>query len=177
MKKIIIAVTVLLVSSTVATAQFAPSTENLRGLAGVRLMVILGGDPHRLSESDRPEVLKIVEADATAKLEQAGIQLFRLNSEMAIKAGSPKLVITVTIAEANSSTPLQTEVRLLQSVHLSRDPSIETDAVTWSTSGVGGPKLRSVMVREQVASEIDQFIRDYLSVNPKRLSAAKEKAN
>lgn len=59
-----------------------------------------------------------------------------------------------------------TEVKLMQRVRLARDPSIETDAVTWYLDGVGGPKLEIPMIRRQVASEIDRFIQDYLSVIP-----------
>jgi hypothetical protein len=171
MKRIVLALTLLLGTSSVASAQFAPSTENLRGLTGVRLMVMLGRYPHRLDEAQRPEVLKMVEADTTAKLQEAGIPLFGLadkrNDE---KAGNPRLVITVTMGEGISSMPVTTEVKLLQTVRLSRDPSIETDAVTWSTEGgVGGlPTLRDSRIREQVGTEIEKFIRDYFSVNPKQ---------
>jgi len=38
--------------------------------------------------------------------------------------------------------------------------------VTWYLDGVGGPKLEIPMIRRQVASEIDRFIQDYLSVIP-----------
>ena len=63
--------------------------------------------------------------------------------------------------------PLVTEVKLLQRVRLARDPSIETDPVTWSIDGVGGPKLELAMMRRQIATEVDQFVKDYLAVNPK----------
>ena len=170
MKRIVLALTFLLATSSAASAQFAPTTENLRGLTGVRLMVMLGGYPHRLDEAQRPELLKMVEADATAKLQAAGIPVFRLadkrNDE---KAGDPRLVITVPMDEPNSSMSLTTEVKLLQKVRLSRDPSIETDAVTWSREGsVGGPSLRNSRIRQQIAGLIDRFIQDYLSVNPKQ---------
>ena len=171
MNKIIMALTLLLVLSSAVIAQFAPSTENLRGLKGVRVMVMLGGYPHRLDEAQRPELLKTVEADTKAKLEKAGIPFSRSRFEDEIgKAGDPRLVITVPMDEPNSSVSLATEVKLLQLVRLSRDPSIETHAVTWSREGSvgGGLGLRDSRIREQIGSEIDQFIRDYLSVNPKQ---------
>ena len=40
MKRIILALTFLLATSSAAWAQFAPGTENLRGLGGVRLIVM-----------------------------------------------------------------------------------------------------------------------------------------
>lgn len=179
MKRIVLALTFLLATSSAVSAQFAPSTENLRGLTGVRLMVMLGNYPHRLDEAQRPELLKLVEADAIAKLQEAGIPLSqsRFVDEIG-KAGAPRLVITVPMVEPNSSVSLATEVKLLQKVRLSRDPSIETDAVTWSRQGsVSGPSLRDSRIREQVGTEIEQFIRDYFSVNPKpSAAAAKEKS-
>jgi hypothetical protein len=176
MNKILMALTLLLVSGSAAIAQFAPSTENLHGLTGVRLMVILGHYPHRLEEAQKPEILKLVEADARAKLEQAGIPFYISPSDPRRNANYAVLVITVPMDETNSSMSLTTEVKLLQKVRLARDPSIETDAVTWTTEGgVGGPGRRDSRIREQIGGEIDQFIRDYFSVNPKQ-SAAKEKS-
>jgi hypothetical protein len=178
MKRTILALVFLLVTSSAAIAQFAPSTENLRGLSGVRLMVMLGHYPHRLDEAQRPELLKMVEADATAKLEKAGIPLVRFNSGMEIKAGSGILVVTVPMDEANSSMSLTTEVKLLQKVRLARDLSIETDAVTWSREGgVGGQRPLDSMIREQFAAEIDQFIKDYFSVNPKQSARSNDKVS
>jgi very-short-patch-repair endonuclease len=63
--------------------------------------------------------------------------------------------------------PIVTEVKLFQRVRLLRDSSIETDAVTWSLNGVAGPKVDVAKLRRQVASEIDRFVADYSSVNPK----------
>jgi len=170
MKRIVLALTFLLVTSSAASAQFAPSTENLRGLKGVRLMVMLANYPHRLDEAQWPELLKMVQADAIAKLQEAGIPLSRSKYVDEIgKAGDPRLVITVPMNELNSSVSLTTEVKLLQLVRLSRDLSIETHAVTWSREGsVYAPKPRDAAVRQQIAGEIDQFIQDYLSVNPKQ---------
>jgi hypothetical protein len=170
MNRTILALAFLLVTSSAATAQFTPSTENLRGLTGVRLMVMLGHYPHRLDEAERPEVLKLVEADAMAKLEGAGIPFYISPSDPTRKAGYAILVITVTMDEFN---PVTTEVKLLQQVRLQRDPSIEFEAVTWSIGGgVGpkgiGPEREAPMIRHQVAGEVDRFIQDYFSVNPKQ---------
>ena len=168
MKRIILALTFLLTMSTVASAQFAPSTENLRGLTGVRLIVMF----HRadgLEEAQRPELLKVLEADTTAKLQKAGIPMFHTADDMR-NAGHPNLIVLVTLDKPNGYVyPIVTEVKLLQKVRLARDPSIETDAVTWSLDGVGGgPKLEIERIRRLVAEEIDRFIKDYQSVNPKQ---------
>ena len=171
MKRTILALAFVLVTSSVASAQFAPSTENLRGLKGVRLMVMF----HRadgLDEAQRPEVLKALEADVKGQLQKAGIRLFTTADEVT-NTGFPYLVVLVTLDKPNRFThPIVTEVKLFQRVRLIRDSSIETDAVTWSLGGVGGPKLDISMLRRQVAGEIDRFIADYSSVNPKPMATS-----
>ena len=172
MKRILLAIPFLLATSSVALAQFAPSTDNLRGLTGVRLIVMFGR-ADGLEEAQRPGVLKMVEADVTAKLQQAGIPLLRYAGEVE-KAGFPRLVVLITLDVPNGFVyPLVTEVKLLQRVRLARDPSIQTDAITWRLEGVGGPKLDLDMIRRQVAGEIDRFIDDYVSVNPKQAANVK----
>jgi hypothetical protein len=153
MKRTILALAFLLVSSCVVVGQaqaghagHAGQEENLRGLKGVRLIVMFGHCPSRnlnnyaegLDEAQRPEVLKMLEADTTAKLQETGIPLLRFNDEIE-NAGSPQLIVLVTLDKPNGFVhPLVTEVKLLQKVRLARDPSIETDAVTWRLDGVGG---------------------------------------
>ena len=176
MKRIVLALTFLLATSSVAAAQFGTNTENLRGLKGVRLYVAYGNCPTRdvskcaegLEEAQRPEVLKMLEADVTEKLQKAGIPLFQNATEIA-SAGSPYLVVTVTLDRPNGFIhPIETEVQLFQKVRLLRDLSIETDAVTWSMGGVGAPKFDMEKVRRLVGYGIDRFIADYESVNPKQ---------
>jgi hypothetical protein len=174
MKTILSAAALVFVTSSAAWAQFAPSTENLRGLKGVRL-IIMFGRADALDEAQRPELLRMLEADTTAKLQKARIALLRFNDEIE-RAGSPKLIVMVTLDVRNGFVyPVVTEVKLMQRVRLSRDPSIQTDAVTWHLDGVGGPKLEIPMIRRQVASEIDRFIQDYLSVNANQAASLGKK--
>lgn len=186
MKGIILALTFLLATTSVASAQFTPTKENLRGLTGVRLIVMFGNCPTRdpsdcakgLDEAQRPEVLRMLEADVTATLQNAGIPLFGLADERNQKSGSPKLIVMVTLEKPNGfNYPFVTEVKLLQRARLVRDPSVEFDAVTWSSNGVGAP-LEIAEIRNQVATLIDRFIADYLSKNPKQSgSSSKDKSN
>lgn len=172
MKTVLLAVTFLLATSSAAPAQFAPTTENLRGLKGVRLMV-MSGRPDGKEDPEWPNVLKVVEADVTAKLQEARIALLGFAQEVE-KAGYPQLVVRIILRKPSSlGYPLQTEVKLFQRVTLARDPSIQTDAVTWQRDGIGGPIVDIAMIRRQVGVEIDQFIADYFSVNPKQSANAR----
>lgn len=182
MKRIILALTFLLATSIVASAQFTPSKENLRGLTGVRLIVMFGGATRAeaigetraegLEELQRPEVLKMLEDDMTAKLEKAGIPLSRGLYADQITKDYPRLIVSVRLSVPNGYVyPLESEVKLLQRVRLLRDPSIEFEAVSWSLGGTGN-KLELPMLRRVIAGVIDSFIRDYLAQNPKQSASS-----
>lgn len=177
MKRFILALTFLLGTSSVVAAQYNPGKENLPGLIGVRLVVMFGRAGALPDEAQRSEVLKTLEDDTKAKLKEAGIPFSQSRFVDEIdKAGNPRLIVMVTLDKLNGFVPaILTEVKLLQKVHLVRDPSIETNAVTWSRYGVGN-KLEISRIRRLVASLIDSFIEDYLSVNPKQ-SASSGKNN
>lgn len=179
MKRIILALTFLLATSNVASAQFAPSTENLRGVTGVRLVVMFHGRTREeaFDEMKRPGVLKMLEDDTAAKLEKAGIPFARgLFADQTTKDYA-RLIVKVRFNVPNGFVhPLEPEVTLMQSVRLSRDPSIEYEAVSWSLGGTGN-KDETPMMRSLIANLIDSFIRDYLSVNPKQsASSGKDKS-
>lgn len=140
--------------------------KNLRGLKGLRLVVMFAR-AGAIAEAEQTAILKLVEADAAAKLEKAGIRLLRYVDEVE-DAGSPQLIVYITTDKPNGFVyPLVTNVKLLQRVLLARDPSIQADLATWEKSGVGGPNVTVEMIRSQVATEIDQFIRDYRAANPR----------
>jgi len=172
MKKIVLTLTFLLAACTVASAQY--STENLRGLQGVRLVVMFGR-ADGLPEEQRPELLKTLTAEATTKLQNAGIRLLKWAGESEA-AGFPQLEIRITLDKLNGFVhPLVTEVQLLQRVKLVRDFTIEEDAITWRLEGVGGPTLEIPMIHRQVAGILDRFISDYFSVNPRQTAGSTEK--
>ena len=162
MKRIVLALTFLLATTSVASAQFTPSKENLRGLTGVRVIVMFDRPTRAeaLDEVKRPGVLKMLEDDTKAKLEKAGIPFSRSK----FVDDYERLIVLANLDKPNG---LETEVKLLQRVRLARDPSIEFDAVTWSLAG-GGNTQEIPMIRRVIADSIDRFIEDYLSVNPKQ---------
>lgn len=166
MKRTILALTFLLATSSAASAQFAPSTENLRGLRGVRLIVMFDR-PTRAEAFDevkRPGVLRMLEDDTKAKLQEAGIPFSRSR----FADDNPRLIVLARLDKPNG---FEIEVKLLQTVRLTRDPSIEFDAVTWSLGGVGNTQ-EIPMIRRVIADLIDRFNKDYLSVNPKQSASS-----
>jgi hypothetical protein len=138
-------------------AGYGGQEDNLRGLKGVRLVVMFGR-AGSIEEAERPGILKLVEADATAKLQKAGISLVE-------NAGSPRLVVSLTCDKPNGFVyPVVATVTLLQRARLARDPSIEGDLATWEDGGVGDLKTLEV-IRGLVADEMNHFIMDYQAVN------------
>ena len=110
MKTTLLAVVFLLASAGPTLAQFAPSTENLQGLKGVR-QIVMSGRPDGKENPEWPGALRVVEADVTAKLEEAGIPLLRYAGEVE-KAGYPRLIVMIRYRPNGS--PLETDVKLLQ---------------------------------------------------------------
>ncbi|HEY0324077.1 MAG TPA: hypothetical protein VGC66_24230 [Pyrinomonadaceae bacterium] len=165
MKTTVLSLALLLMASTAAIAQSRQS-ENLCGLKGVRL-VIMFGRADAMDKAQQPAVLKLLEADAKAKFQKAGIPLLQFANEIE-EAGSPQLIVTITLDKPNGFVyPLVTDMKLLQRVRLARDPSIEADVTTWQTYGVGAPEFTVEMIRSQIGDELDRFIKDYMAANPK----------
>ena len=168
MKRIILmlAFVSLIAGSALGQAGHAGQEKNLRGLKGVRLVVMFGR-AGAIDEAERPGILKLVEADAIAKFQTAQITLLRYSNEVN-GAGSPQLMVYITADQPNGFVyPVVTNVKLLQRVRLSRDPSMEADLATWEHSGIGAPELTVDVIRRVTALEVDQFIKDYLAVNPR----------
>jgi hypothetical protein len=118
--------------------------------------------------------LKVLEADAAAKLQNAGIAVFR-SSGVKSQAGDPTLIILATLDKPNGfNYPIVTEVTLMERVRLVRDQSIEYDAVTWSQEGLGGD-VEISKIRWLVGVGLDQFIKDYQFVNPKQSASSGNK--
>jgi len=156
----------LIVGSALGQAGHGGQEKNLRGLKGVRLVVMFGR-AGAIDEAERPGILKLVEADAIAKFQKAHITLLRFSNEVN-EAGSPQLLVYITADQPNGFVyPVVTNVKLLQRVRLSRDPSMEADLATWEHSGIGAPQLTVDVIRSVTALEVDQFIKDYLAVNPR----------
>lgn len=168
MKRIILMLAFLSLIPSAALGQTgrASGEKNLRGLKGVRLVVMFAR-ADAVDEAERAGILKLVELDAIAKFEQARIPLFRYTNEME-DAGFPLLTVYITADKPNGYVyPVVANVKLLQRVRLARDPSIAADLATWETYGIAAPKLTIPVIRKLVADEVDQFINAYNEANPR----------
>ena len=166
----------IVIACTLLTVVYIPEhskaqsrdSESLKGLKGVRLTVMFGR-AKAMDEAQKPMVLKLLQDDAKAKFQKAGIPLLVFADEVENAPGSPHFIVTITMDIPNGHVfPVVTKSRLLQKVRLSRDASIEMSVCTWETNGVGEYELTNLqMLRRQVGTEVDQFIEAYLAANPK----------
>jgi hypothetical protein len=140
--------------------------ESLRGLSGVRV-VVLFGRAEALDESKRPALLQILQSDAEEKLTKAGIRLLNKPGEVQSTPGSPELYVMVTLDKPNGHVfPVVSETRLLQKARLSQRPEVELALATWVTKSVGDYELSDLYnLRLQVGNEIKRFIQDYQAAN------------
>ena len=139
-----------------------PGIESLRGLKGVCVMVESLG-PSFDGKLTRDKI----KIDAELKLKLAGIKVISDREIFHTKAW-PILHISVFSHRAAGSIGYSINVALMQLVNLRRDPAKSLLAGTWSTrsAGVIG-ELQMETLQSSIKDKVDEFINDFLSVNPK----------
>jgi len=139
--------------------------KTLRGLKGFSVLIEEPTD-----EITQAGLTKsILKTDVELKLRKAGIQILT-RDEMHLTPGRPRLYVNVNalILPLNKSRSFiySVSVEFTQDVILFRNRSIKIHTKTWEQNTLGiNPDLRHV--REVVGDLVDQFMNDYLAVNPK----------
>lgn len=157
----------LLGASRPAIAENGLSRETLRGLKALNVQVA----PIEPGISHEGLTHKRILEDTKRELQKAGIELLsdeeftRLRRSRSYPLGRLEMMITIKDAGSSDAKIYSTTVRVRQAVFLSRRPVIKVFAPTWEKRTIGytrdlGP------VAEAVRNGVEQFIRDYLSVNP-----------
>lgn len=137
--------------------------ETLRGLKGIHVKI------EKLRDDAKKAGLtqSILKTDVELKLRKAGIRVLT-KDEIYLTPGVPHLYVNVRAIKPKTIRGFvySARVEFAQRVILPRNRSIETEALTWTDSFIGiTPDLRDV--REVVGDLVDQFMNDYLAVNPK----------
>jgi hypothetical protein len=148
--------------------------ETLKGIGAVSVVV------ENLSDDAIQGGLTMeqLQTDVEVKLRTAGIRIYD-QSDASPEAtseyyanGAPYLYVRVS-ANASDIAPtfaVDVEVKLSEFVRMYDDPSKVTMAPIWQTPGfIGlvGTNWFQEDVRQKVKDEVDVFINDYLTVNPK----------
>ena len=154
----------LLVSVGMVYAADEIDKKTLKGLKGVRVMVEL------LSPDIEKDGLRrnSIYTDVEVKLRVAGIKVLTIE-EWAIKS-DVILYVCVHSLKLMEIYFYVTYVELHQKVLLERDPKIIRSGITtWEAIGimgtVGAENVNSI--RDKIKDQVDEFINDYLAVNPK----------
>lgn len=139
--------------------------ETLRELSGVAVVI----------EPLKPEIEQQgfhrdqLQRDVELSLRQAGIKV--LTEEERLKAaGHPYLYVNVNVHPRGLQGvhAVGIHVSLEQEVILRRKPTIAINTTTWKTGGVSAATAKGLLgIRRHVSDYVQEFIRDYLAVNPK----------
>ena len=165
-RRILAFVMIFLLLSVVMIYADTYGKESLRGLRGVNIMV----------ESLQPDIEKdglrksSIKTDVELKLRMAGIKVLT-KEEREKEPGMPYLYVRVSSIKRETGLHVfNIDVELGQLVLLARDPKIICYyATTWRTTGeigtIGGVKVNQL--RDSIKDRVDEFINDYLEMNPK----------
>ncbi len=108
-----------------------------------------------------------IQTDVELKLRIAGIKVLT-EEEVKKEPGMPWLYVQVYSVKGLGFHAISIVLELNQGVYLSRDLKIGCVAATWSTRYVGYAGAGTVnRLRDNVKDKVDEFINDYLEMNPK----------
>lgn len=129
--------------------------ETLRGLSGVPVKVTYVRGAGR---GDVAGLKTFVEL----RLRRSGVRIFDQPRRV---DGRALLAVTVIVDGEGSLIFLETMLR--QEVSIKRTPTVTAYPATWEATALNGaPEATDAVVREEVGKQIDNFINDFLAVNP-----------
>ena len=138
--------------------------ESMRDLKGIYVSI------ERLASEIRNDGLteNVIRKDAELMLRKAGIKVFSKNEWLDVE-GSPCLYVNANVLKllATREYIYSVNISLKQTVYPIRKPIEISGAATWSIGGTIGitPDLKKI--RASVKEQVEEFIKAYLSVNPK----------
>ena len=171
---IVIAVAVLLLVSPCVKAEYVSGKETLRGIEGMAVAV----------EDLSPNVKElgltedILQTDIELKLKLAGIKV--LSIEESVKTlRSPYLYLNILTVTHPSGVLFSWNVslRLRQMVDLRTKKNTYTKAITWKKlrTGYAEKDILKDGLRKITKDMVDEFLNDYLAINPKQVDKPKKK--
>jgi len=148
----------------------------LQGLDAMYLMVDALAPENEPLGVDRNELVR----QMSAKLNSVGIRILS-RTGWETTHDKPVLYINVsTVKTGLAHYVYSMNVQFFQMVSLVRDPTIQKLAMTWRTQGYLGSvykKRLSETIYSGMTEIMDEFIADYLSVNPERAKTASPNPN
>jgi hypothetical protein len=163
MKKIIFALTFILVLETVAYPQKLQPRESLGGITSVSVTVEKIDKDAERDGLSRDQV----QTDVELRLRKANIQI-REKTDSKFPT-YPQLYVIVNAVKSNVGIyAFSVDVQVNDVANLTRKPPRLAIVTIWdagTTGSVGASNVRKI--RESISDVVDQFINDYLAANPK----------
>jgi hypothetical protein len=171
------ATTVFLIAGTIglaialATSHAEPSAdasgrESLRGLVGMGLLI----EPLNIEIEQRGLETEKLESDIRQRLQKADIKVLTDRERLATPAAAMLVVRLDALHDRIGRYFYSADLLLTQRVRLERKGVSELSGVTWLKLGaidiVADDNVKHL--EDQVLRKVDQFIREYLTVNPDR---------
>ena len=156
MIKTALLVACLFLFAPTAFAQTNPERKSLKGISAVPVLVQVTDGSGTTSS--------LLQSYVELQLRKAGI---RVPSDNARIKQDGYAVLSVLVLSNPDHTISAIEVELLQAVSLARDPTIKKIVATWKARTWGGDiASMDVNIKRGVSEQLDNFINDYLAVNP-----------
>jgi hypothetical protein len=143
----------------------APERESLKGVVGIEVMV----EPLNIEiEHLGLETLKL-QHDIRQRVQQAGVRVLTERERLATSTAAMLVVRVDALHDRIGRYFYCVDLLLTQRVRLKGRGTPEVSAVTWMKPGgialIADDNVKHI--QDQVLRRVDQFIKDYLAVNPK----------
>ncbi|HPS55579.1 MAG TPA: hypothetical protein PLP05_08275 [Sedimentisphaerales bacterium] len=142
----------------------ADDKETLKGLEGFHVNIEELKSPIERSGLTTAQI----RSDVELRLRQNGIKVLS-EEELLAAPGNPQLYVNVNILAPKDFAVVAYSIviRVDQAVFLARDTTKKYCATTWNRGSTGIVNRNLSTIRDDVKNKVDEFISDYLAVNPK----------
>ncbi|MBI3357022.1 MAG: hypothetical protein HY038_09690 [Nitrospirae bacterium] len=171
------AITVLLIAVTISFGLVSTSSygeqpaevserESLKGLVGVEVLV----EPFAIEIEELGLNTPRLHSEIKQRLQKAGISVLTERERLATPTAAMLVVRVDALHDRIGRYFYSTELFLTQRVRLEGNEVSELFAATWRKPGTVGVVADDNVkhLEDQVLRKVDQFIKDYLAVNPDR---------
>lgn len=162
---ILMAVSVLLLVSPCVNGEYLGDTkETMRGIKTLYVMVMPFPDLEKAGIT-----ADMIKTDVELKLRLVGIKILTEEKEVqTFKSPGLSVVVESFYDEATGFFIYFARLSLQQIVSLERIPNLKCVAPTWMTGfiGLASKDKISIKIRDGIKNHVDEFLNDYLAVNP-----------
>lgn len=157
-----VAVLLLVVPDTNAQEDLEKCKESLQGIKSMSVRVVV------FKDTDTKNVIttSTIKTDIELKLQSAGISVVPFDSSY--PTGS--LICTIDLMKYNDRTVTKYNIAFYQSVSIDRNSKIKCFSPTWQDTGFSFDQTKELdfLYRIYIRASVNDFLNDYLSVNPKK---------